>query len=67
MKASDFKRLVGKRVRAWTHLDLGRYEWKYLCQRPTFSGTVGEVRGRNVMIGGDYRWAPDIGKVEEVS
>lgn len=53
--AKDRRALVGKKI-----------EFTY-CWRAFFEmGTVLEVRGKNINIDGDWRWAPNMHNVKEV-
>lgn len=67
MTVGDFRKLKGKRVRGWTKRDAGRYEQSYLDRHPSFVGEVGDITRRNVLIGGDYQYIPDISSVQEIA
>lgn len=50
MKASDAKKLIGKEVK---YKKVG-WDWQWRI------GVVRETSGRNIRIGQDWEWAPDI-------
>jgi hypothetical protein len=66
VKASDFRPLLGKRIKAWSRRDVNDYNWDWLRERPTWTGIVGSVKGRNVEVSGEWLWAPDISKIEVI-
>jgi hypothetical protein len=59
MKASEARKLIGKKV-----------EWEYAHCRHRGTclvayGVVEEVKGRNIMISGSWKWLPDLINLKE--
>lgn len=49
LKAAEARRLIGQEVR-----------WRSIYSGWTSAGLVHEVRGKNIHIGADWQWLPDI-------
>ncbi len=64
MKASEARKLIGKRVE-WDDTTRTTTLGFIRVDRRGGNGILEDVQGRNVVIGGDYLWLPDLTNLRE--